>query len=54
MNGIDRLSGGGSAFLPLVGGTMQILPAGLISAEATQSIGATLADFVALLRDQTS
>lgn len=54
MNGIERISFGGSAVLPRIGGTLHILPPGLISAEATQTLGSTLADFVAHLRDSAT
>jgi hypothetical protein len=54
MNGIEQISFGTSTLLPRVGGTMRILPAGLFSAEATQTLGASLADFVAHLRDSAS
>lgn len=54
MNGIERLSYSVSTALPPVGGTLRLLPAGLLSAEASAGLGASLADFVAHLREQAS
>jgi hypothetical protein len=54
MNIIERISYSSSTSLPPVGGTLRLLPAGLFSAEASQGLGVSLADFVAHLRDSAS